>query len=162
MNPEPNLSLRRSKQVGTWLCLAALVAAGLFVAGVVQGSYWALAIPVAVGVLAVLQLVFWIGYTINVIDRIPEEAAHYRDPVSRRIALAVCAASVGLAVLFLVGLLQGSYLALALPVAAAVLSFLAMIFWIGWAIVTQKTSLPQPASEPASEDVAGEPGGPPS
>ena len=64
-------------------------------------------------------------------------------------------ASVVLAILFLAGVVGGSYLALAIPVTAAVLGFLGMIFWIGWAIVTQKTTLPaggdegQAAGDPA-------------
>ncbi len=53
--------------------------------------------------------------------------------------MAICAGSVLLAVLFLAGVFQGSYLALALPVTVALLGMLGMVFWIGWAIVTQTT-----------------------
>ncbi len=147
MNSENNLSLKRSKQIGAWICLGTSLAAGLFLVGVFQGAYWALAIPVAVGVLGALQLAFWIGYTISTVDSIPEDAEQYRDPGSRRIAVAICAGSVLLAVLFLAGVFQGSYLALALPVTVAVLGMLGMVFWIGWAIVTQRSSLAQAGPE---------------
>ena len=149
MEGEPNLSLRRSKQTGSWICLGALVGAGLFLAGVLQGSYWALALPVAVGVLGVLLLAFWIGYTINTINIIPKEAEQYTGAAPRSIALLICAAAVGLAVAFVAGVMQKSYLALAIPVAATVLGLLGMIFWIGWAIVTQRTTLPSEPSEPS-------------
>lgn len=160
---EPNLSLRRSKRIGSWLCLGALAAGAIFLIGLFQGAYWALAIPVAGAVLAVLSLAFWIGYTINMIEVVPKEADHYEGEGARRIALGICAGSVGLAAVFLLGILQGSYLALAIPVGAAVVALLAMIFWIGWAIVTQKTSLPgereeSAGAEPPSAGTTGEPG----
>lgn len=152
MEGEPNLSLRRSKQTGTWICLGALVGAGVFLVGVLQGSYWALAVPVAVGVLGVLLLAFWIGYTINTINIIPKEAEQYTGAAPRRIALLICAATVGLAVLFIAGVMQQSYLALAIPVAAALLGLLGMIFWIGWAIVTQRSTLPSAEAGPDKEN----------
>ncbi len=51
---------------GTILCLAALAVAAVFLWGVYQGGqwgYWAIAIPVTVGFLAILALLFWIGWT---------------------------------------------------------------------------------------------------
>jgi fatty acid desaturase len=44
----------------------------LFLAGVLQGSYWALAIPVAVLVFFVLGLVAWVGHTIATVQVEPE------------------------------------------------------------------------------------------
>ena len=141
MEGEPDLSLKKSKQTGTWICLGAVTAGGVFLMGVFQESYWALAIPVAIGVLVVLNLAFWIGFTINTVDVVPEAADQYRGKNARSIALVICAVSVGLLVWFLMGMLQQSYLALAIPVSVAVLGLLGMVFWIGWAIVTQKTTL---------------------
>ncbi|MCZ6473912.1 MAG: hypothetical protein O6934_10775 [SAR324 cluster bacterium] len=152
MIENPNISLRRSKQTGVWICMGALVAGGLFLVGLFQQSYWALAIPVGMGVLTVLLLAFWIGFTINTIDRIPAEAEQYHDGGARRIALLICAGCVLLAVVFLAAVLQGSYLALAIPVALAVLGLLGMVFWIGWAIHTQSSTLPEEAGE--GEDAA--------
>ena len=151
MEGEPNLSLKRSRQTGAWICLGALVGAGVFLVGVLQGSYWALAVPVTVGVLGVLLLAFWIGYTINTINSIPKEAEQYSGMAPRSVALLICAAAVGLAVAFVGGVMQGSYAALAIPVAAAVLGLMGMIFWIGWAIVTQRTTLPSGEPEPSGK-----------
>lgn len=50
------------------LCFGAIAAAAIFLAGVVGGSYWALAIPVTVVVLFVLGLVSWIGWTIATVQ----------------------------------------------------------------------------------------------
>jgi hypothetical protein len=142
---DPRLALRRARRTGALICVASLALAAAFVAGLAQGSYWALALPVTAGVLGVLTLAFWIGYTINTVRGIPAEADHYEGRAARRIALGICVASVALAALFLVGVALRSYWALAVPVAAAVLGLASMVFWIGWAIVTQRRSLPEPA-----------------
>jgi len=141
MPHEPDLSLRRSKRTGLRICAAAAAGAALFLWGLAEQSYWAVALPVAVGVLTVLSLAFWIGYTINTVRGIPEEAEHYRSHSARWIAGGICIVSVVLALVFIVGLVRESYWALALPVAVAVLGLAWMIFWIGWAIVMQKTTL---------------------
>ncbi len=47
---------------------AAGVAALLFVIGILNGSYWALALPVAILTLFALGLVAWVGYTIATIQ----------------------------------------------------------------------------------------------
>jgi len=139
MPHEPDLSLRRSKRVGMRICVFAAAAALLFVWGIAVESYWALAIPVAVGVLTALSLMFWIGYTINTVRGIPPEAEHYRSDSARWIALGICGVSILLALVFLLGLLGRSYWALAIPVAIVVLGLAGMVFWIGWAILTQRT-----------------------
>lgn len=54
----------RSRVLGGLVCLGALLAAALFLYGISVESYWALALPLGVGVLFVLGLVFWIGWTI--------------------------------------------------------------------------------------------------
>jgi hypothetical protein len=139
---EANLSMRRSKRHGVLLCATTSLLTLIFLYGLWQGSYWALAVPVAIGVLTALWLMFWIGYTISTINGIPAEADQYDSTNARWIARCLCAASVLLSVVFLLGVLRQSYWALAIPVAGAVLSVLGMVFWIGWAIVTQKTTLP--------------------
>ena len=48
----------------------------------------------------------------------------------------LCLATVLGGVLFLYGIAVGSYLALALPVAAVTLFVLGLVFWIGWTIAT--------------------------
>src|SRR5574341_373227 len=116
MPHEPDLSLRRSKRVGRRICALAAAGAALFVWGVAVESYWALAIPVSAAVFTALGLAFWVGYTINTVRGIPAEAEHYRGGAARWIALGICAASVLLALLYLLGLLAQSYWALAIPV----------------------------------------------
>jgi hypothetical protein len=53
-----------SRIQGFLLCLGVLIAAVLFLWGVFFKSYWALAIPVAIGFLWLLGLGFWIGWNI--------------------------------------------------------------------------------------------------
>jgi len=60
----------------------------------------------------------------------------------------LCLAIVIVAVVFLWGISFQSYWALALPVMAGFLGVLAMGFWIGWTILTIKTT--PPAAEPSS------------
>lgn len=57
-----------SRAQGWALFAAAAVAALLFVIGILNGSYWALAVPVAILTLFVLSLVAWVGYTIATIQ----------------------------------------------------------------------------------------------
>jgi SAM-dependent methyltransferase len=56
---------------GGVLCAVILIVAILFLWGIAQHSYWALAIPVAVGFLGILALGFWIGWTIATIKTTP-------------------------------------------------------------------------------------------
>jgi hypothetical protein len=62
----------RSRILGGALSLSALVAALLFLYGVLSRSYLALALPVAVATLFVLGLVGWIGWTIATVQ-VPAE-----------------------------------------------------------------------------------------
>ena len=55
-----------SRVGGMLICLVTVVVAALFLWGIVAGppwSFWAVAVPVILGFLAVLALVFWIGWT---------------------------------------------------------------------------------------------------
>ena len=65
-----------SRTQGGLICVAVVILAALFLLGLLQQSYWALALPVAVLVSFVLGLVFWVGYTIATIRVEPEH-----DPV---------------------------------------------------------------------------------
>ncbi|MBW2498640.1 MAG: hypothetical protein JRF61_15295 [Deltaproteobacteria bacterium] len=57
-----------SRNQGWAICAGAAIAALLFVVGLLTGSYWALAIPVAIITLFALGLVAWVGYTIATIQ----------------------------------------------------------------------------------------------
>ena len=53
---------------GWAICIGAGVLAFLFIVGILNGSYWAIALPVAVLTLFVLGLAGWVGYTIATIQ----------------------------------------------------------------------------------------------
>ncbi len=57
-----------SRTQGGLICVAVFIVGVWFLLGLLQGSYWALAIPVAVLVFFVLGLTFWVGYTIATIQ----------------------------------------------------------------------------------------------
>jgi len=60
----------------------------------------------------------------------------------------LCAAIIIVAVIFLWGISAQSYWALAIPVMAGFLGVLAMGFWIGWTILTIKTTPPATDANP--------------
>lgn len=59
-----------SRLWGGLLCLAIVIVAILFLWGIFQQNYWALAIPVMIGFLGLLGLAFWIGWTILTIKTV--------------------------------------------------------------------------------------------
>jgi len=59
---------------GWAICIGAGLLALLFVIGLLNGSYWAIALPVAVLTLFVLGLAGWVGYTIATIQVEPDPA----------------------------------------------------------------------------------------
>jgi len=64
-----------SRTQGGLICVGVVILAALFLLGLLQQSYWALALPVTVLVSFVLGLVFWVGYTIATIRVEPEHDA---------------------------------------------------------------------------------------
>jgi len=64
-----------SRTQGGLICIAVVVVGAIFLLGLLQQSYWALAIPVAVLVSFVLGLTFWVGYTIATIRVEPDGEA---------------------------------------------------------------------------------------
>ncbi len=62
-----------SRTQGGLICVAVVIVAAWFLIGLLQGSYWALAIPVALVVFFALGLCFWVGYTIATIQVEPFE-----------------------------------------------------------------------------------------
>ena len=57
-----------SRTQGGLICVGVVVVGAFFLLGLLQQSYWALAIPVAALVLFALVLTFWVGYTIATIQ----------------------------------------------------------------------------------------------
>lgn len=72
-----------------------------------------------------------------------------QDETSRILGGMVCLAAVLALFLFLYGLSVQSYWALAVPVAAVLLFVLALVFWIGWTIMTVQVSASDDESPPA-------------
>jgi energy-coupling factor transporter transmembrane protein EcfT len=70
-----------SRTQGGLICVAVFVVGALFLLGLLQKSYWAVALPVAVLVFFVLGLTFWVGYTIATIRVEPVDYAASPDDV---------------------------------------------------------------------------------
>jgi len=64
-----------SRTQGGLICVGVALVGAWFLLGLLQQSYWALAIPVAIFVFFVLGLTFWVGYTIATIQVEPYEEA---------------------------------------------------------------------------------------
>jgi hypothetical protein len=63
-----------SRTQGGLICVGVVVLAAWFLLGLLQHSYWAIAIPVALLVFFALGLTFWVGYTIATIQVEPFDA----------------------------------------------------------------------------------------
>jgi threonine/homoserine efflux transporter RhtA len=57
-----------SRTQGGLICVGVVILGAWFLLGLLQESYWALAIPVAIVVFFALGLTFWVGYTIATIQ----------------------------------------------------------------------------------------------
>ena len=57
-----------SRTQGGLICVGVVILAAWFLLGLLQKSYWAVAIPVAIVVFFGLGLSFWVGYTIATIQ----------------------------------------------------------------------------------------------
>jgi hypothetical protein len=72
-----------SSRTQGWLICAAVVFLGLcFLIGLLQQSYWAIAIPVAVVTFFALGLSFWVGYTIATVQVEPFDEGEAPPPDS--------------------------------------------------------------------------------
>ena len=69
-----------SRAQGGLICVGVVVVGAIFLLGLLKGSYWALAIPVAIAVFFALGLTFWVGYTIATIRVEPYEDAPPPEP----------------------------------------------------------------------------------
>jgi hypothetical protein len=71
----------------------------------------------------------------------------------------ICAGAAFAALLFVLGVLRGSYLALALPVAILTLFALGLVFWVGWTIYSVQVEPER--DEPPATTVPPSPPSPP-
>ena len=70
-----------SRTQGGLICVGVVIVGAVFLLGLLQQSYWAVALPVAILVFFVLGLTFWVGYTIATIQVGPYQDA---PPVAER------------------------------------------------------------------------------
>ena len=78
---------------------------------------------------------------------------------SRTQGALICGGVGFVALLFVIGLLRSSYLAIAIPVAALTLFVLGLAFWVGWTIATIRVEPePAPDPEPANDTSPARPG----
>jgi hypothetical protein len=64
-----------SRTQGGLICVGSAIVGAWFLLGILQKSYWAIALPVAAVVFFALGLTFWVGYTIATIQVEP-----YQEP----------------------------------------------------------------------------------
>ncbi len=69
-----------SRTQGGVICGAAIVLGLIFLNGLLNGSWWAVAIPVGILLSFVLGLTFWVGWTIATIQVEPEAEAATQPP----------------------------------------------------------------------------------
>ncbi len=90
-------------------------------------------------------------------DGVSRERSVNMNDTSRLWGGILCLVIVGIAILFLWGIAAQSYWALAIPVAAGFLGVLGLGFWIGWTILTIRTTPPTPDLGPGSEETSPHP-----
>ncbi len=71
--------LESNRAQGGLICAASLLVALIFIAGLLSGSWWAVAIPVALLLSFVIGLVFWVGWTIMTVDVQTEDVEASRE-----------------------------------------------------------------------------------
>ncbi|PKL41202.1 MAG: hypothetical protein CVV44_00765 [Spirochaetae bacterium HGW-Spirochaetae-1] len=106
-------------------------------------SYFTIAVPIGLVSYALLGTGLWIGLTILTIKVVPPmpEIVEKKD-FSKIQAFLLCVISLALAVLLGYGIYIKSYWALAIPAAVISLVILGSVFWVGVAIITTRTTLP--------------------
>ena len=106
------------------------------------GAYWAVVTPIAIVTLFILTTGFWVGYTILTIKVAPPmpEIVEKKDN-SKFKAFLLCLVTAALAAWFVYGLVHHYYLAIAIPAACITLVILGMVFWVGIAIITTRSTL---------------------
>jgi len=107
-------------------------------------TYAALAAPIGLVSLFIIGTGFWIGFTILTIKVVPPmpEIVEKKDN-SRIKAFILCATTLVLAVLLVYGIYIRSYWALAVPATVISLVILGAVFWVGVAIITTRSTLPE-------------------
>ena len=112
-------------------------------------TYLTIAIPIALTAMTVVCTGFWIGWTILTIKVVPPmpEIVEKRD-FSKIKAFFLCLVTLGLGILLLYGLYIKNFWALAIPAAVISLVILGAVFWVGIAIITTRSTLPEEEKQP--------------
>jgi hypothetical protein len=152
----------RPRIFGFIAVLAALILSGLFVysLAVIVGdnikydeidlnklsnvTFYTLAVPIGLVTMFVIGTGLWIGWTILTIKVVPPmpEIVEKKD-FSKIKAFFLCLVTLGLGALFIYGLYIRNFWALAIPAAAISLVILGAVFWVGIAIITTRSTLPE-------------------
>jgi threonine/homoserine efflux transporter RhtA len=61
-----------SRTQGGLICVGAAIVGAVFLFGLIDGAWWAVAIPVGIMLAFVLGLTFWVGWTIATVQVEPE------------------------------------------------------------------------------------------
>jgi uncharacterized protein with PQ loop repeat len=107
-------------------------------------TFYAIAVPLSFVALAVIGTGLWIGWTILTIKVVPPmpEIVDKKD-YSKVKAFFLCIITLALGVLLLYGIYIKNFWALAIPAAAISLVILGAIVWVGIAIITTRSTLPE-------------------
>jgi uncharacterized protein with PQ loop repeat len=107
-------------------------------------TYYAIAAPIVLITMAVLGTGLWIGWTILTIKVVPPmpEIVEKKD-FSKIKAFFLCIVTLALGALFIYGLYIRNFWALAVPAALITLVILGAVFWVGIAIITTRSTLPE-------------------
>lgn len=107
-------------------------------------TYYALAIPIGLVALLLTGTGFWIGFTILTIKVVPPmpEIVEKRDN-SKIKAFILCITMLTLAGFLIYGIFMKNFWALAVPAGLITLVLLGAMFWVGIAIITTRSSLPE-------------------
>jgi uncharacterized protein with PQ loop repeat len=107
-------------------------------------TFYALAAPIGLVTMFVIGTGFWIGWTILTIKVVPPmpEIVEKKD-FSKIKAFLLCLVTLGLGALFIYGIYVRNFWALAIPAAVISLVILGAVFWVGIAIITTRSTLPE-------------------
>jgi uncharacterized protein with PQ loop repeat len=107
-------------------------------------TFFAVAVPVFLVSAAVIGTGFWIGWTILTIKVVPPmpDIVEKKD-YSKIKAFFLCVFTLLLGALLLYGIYLKNFWALAIPAAAISLVVLGAVFWVGLAIITTRSTLPE-------------------
>ncbi len=107
-------------------------------------TFYAIAAPIGLVSFGVIGTGFWIGWTILAIKVVPPmpEIVEKKD-FSKIKAFFMCIITLALGVLLIYGLYIRNFWALAIPAAVICIVILGAVLWVGIAIITTRSTLPE-------------------